>query len=163
MDGNNSNVSDLPRFLAFGELKPLVKRLRMIGVDCAYDGGISLPNAIQSAICENRILLTTTSIASSIRLKVVKIPEINPDEQFKILLIEYPILRRGEHLSICLVCNEKLKLYNGETSVTIVPNSVFIRNLALLWCPKCTRIFWDGSHTERMRQKIKMLLNSINH
>ncbi|MBM3327728.1 MAG: hypothetical protein FJY65_12315 [Calditrichaeota bacterium] len=160
---NGESISasvSLPRFIVFGALKSMVKRLRMCGVDCAYNGGLSLPNTILAAISDERILLTTVPVADTFRLKVVLISESHPDSQFKHILKLFPSILEGEALSTCLVCNYRLENYQIGTSPADIPPSVLDRQLPLRRCPKCARIYWDGSHTERMRQLIKNLIES---
>lgn len=54
--------------------------------------------------------------------------------------------------SRCLVCNTPLEPYDSEASPP-VPDDV--KNGPLFSCARCGRIYWEGGHVKRMREKLK--------
>ena len=54
--------------------------------------------------------------------------------------------------SRCLVCNTPLEdLPSGDYRE--IPDDV--KNSPLLYCPSCQRIYWEGGHVQRMRQRLE--------
>lgn len=141
-----------PKFIADGNLKPLAKRLRMLGLDCVYDGGASLPDLIQSAAHEDRVLLTLKPVAKTNRVKVFRLPGDNPDLQLQQVNEVYDLLEFASPFRRCLVCNTQLE--EAHRSVQSLPDSVSERGLTVYQCPSCERYYWPGSHLERMREQL---------
>ena len=55
-------------------------------------------------------------------------------------------------------CNEKLQIIDKEFVLNQVPEGI-INNFDDFWkCPKCNKIFWEGTHIERL-QKFAVELN----
>lgn len=57
--------------------------------------------------------------------------------------------------SRCLVCNHILQEPPQE-SLEEVPEGVRKSSDKFWYCPKCEKVFWLGSHTDRMLEKLKM-------
>ncbi|MDP8229366.1 MAG: Mut7-C RNAse domain-containing protein [Candidatus Electryoneaceae bacterium] len=150
-----TNSDDL-RFIVGGELGKLAKRLRMLGFDCLYDGGMSLTGAINIAAADGRILLTCRPVAQTQKVKVVRITAVHPNDQLTQVAEIYLLTERMDPFSCCLVCNVRL-LEVADISPNEVPPSVIERGLKLRRCPKCQRIYWRGSHTERMEEQMQFL------
>lgn len=168
-----------PRFIATGELGRLAKQLRMLGFDCCYDGEIALHSAILRAAEENRVLLVQKPVAETVKTRIIHIRSGPVDSQLSELAQMIPLVEHILLLSRCLVCNRKLSALkitktgrsiehengdlleiNGiarddsgtESKVyqVILPESVVKRALPLHYCLECQRVYWRGSHVERM-------------
>ncbi len=140
------------RFIADGDLKPLARRLRMLGMDCAYEGGRSLPDLIQTALLEERVLLTLKHVPDTNRLGAFRLSSSNPDEQLRAVSDAFRISKLIKPFSRCLVCNvplEHLSLRDVDNAADI-PASVRERRLPIHQCPQCRRLYWHGSHINRM-------------
>jgi len=144
------------KFIAEGELSRLVKHLRMLGFDCFYDGGLSCPDAIQIAAKEKRILLTLKPVAETLRIKVHRFKANTPSGQLSELTAAYPsLLTNASPFSRCLVCNESISPISFNSAVYLIPESVIQRKLPLYHCQSCSRIYWQGSHVKRMRERLE--------
>lgn len=144
------------KFIADNNLKPLAKRLRMFGLDCAYEGGISTPDLIQTAIGENRIFLTCKAIASTPDLAILRVSSNDPAEQLRQLTSTYPLEVEADPFSRCLVCNVKLQKISDITKEQVnLPDSVIARKLQVCQCLSCQRCYWHGSHMVRMVDILK--------
>ncbi|MCF7811663.1 Mut7-C RNAse domain-containing protein [bacterium] len=138
-------------FIADIELKPLVKLIRMLGINCRYDGGMSLPEIITIATSEQRILLTLKSIAATQKLNVFRFSSYEPIGQLRQLNKAFNLKDLAAPFSRCLICNAELI----ETQPTPdVPNSVLKRNIPVYRCTECRRLFWHGTHIERMKDQL---------
>jgi hypothetical protein len=139
-------------YIADGNLKQLVKLIRMLGVDCCYDGGMSLPEIINIATSEQRILLTLKSVASTQKLNVFRLSLNHPVKQLRQLNEAFNLEESANLFSRCLICNAILEeaCYTPD-----VPNSVFKRNLPVYKCSVCKRLYWQGTHIERMKEQLE--------
>jgi len=54
--------------------------------------------------------------------------------------------------SRCLICNVPLQPAAAEATTTVPAD---VRGQPLLCCPRCGRIYWEGSHVRRMREKLR--------
>ncbi|MFN3821824.1 MAG: Mut7-C RNAse domain-containing protein [bacterium] len=163
-----------PRFIAYGNLKPLVKRLRMLGVDCLYDGGASLTHLIVTAAEQNRILLTQRPLLPTIKLSHFQLLSSEPDEQLKEITIAYPQILNGEIFSRCLRCNLPLQPLDLKEKIggladvpqdeffpfhkSRIPVRVLTSHSQFYFCTQCEKVFWEGSHTVRMRERLERVL-----
>jgi uncharacterized protein with PIN domain len=147
------------RFLAAGDLSRLAKLLRILGIDCLYSGGLSLPSAILLAVTEDRILLTKVPVAETSRLRVARLIDDSVEDQLRFILNEYNLAASLKPFSRCLKCNELLVPKN-LTDFEGVPESVIQRRLDIHSCPGCGRSYWEGSHVERMRERLIKLTRS---
>jgi uncharacterized protein with PIN domain len=57
----------------------------------------------------------------------------------------------------CTYCNEPLRLVPREEALPLVPPLVRGLETPFSRCPKCKRMYWTGTHTERSLQKLKAL------
>jgi len=140
------------KFIADSDLKALVKRLRMLGINCLYDGSMALPDVIQTAAREERILLTMKPVASSQKVKVFKLLNTEVADQLRQLLKAFSLIESANPFTRCLVCNTELV----EVSEPVqVPESVKERMLTICRCQECNRLYWQGSHIDRMKAELK--------
>ncbi len=145
------------KFIVDGDLKPLVKRLRMLGLDCHYEGGTSIADMIQTALLEDRILITLKAVPDTARLKVLTIHGDDPDEQLRLVAGAFPFRGHIQPFSRCLVCNAMLEDLqpSGDDEEIDIPASVRQRGLPLFRCPQCKRPYWHGSHIKRMKAMLE--------
>jgi len=141
------------RFIITGKMKPLSQRLRMLGIDCHYEGGSSIRNIIQKAILENRILLTEKPIAGTMRLSVFRLDDPDTKDQLKTVVEKFSLKNDFNLFSRCIVCNQKFVETENISSRSRerIPDSVAERGLPLQECPDCGRVYWQGSHVDRMK------------
>ena len=57
--------------------------------------------------------------------------------------------------SRCLECNATLAEPKPETVLEQVPDSIRSATDRFWYCPHCEKVYWQGSHTERMREQLK--------
>ena len=60
--------------------------------------------------------------------------------------------------SRCLVCNGPLK-EAPPTALKLVPLDVLTEDSPLLYCPHCQKVYWHGSHVERMLHTLQTWQN----
>ncbi len=154
MSGGKDTESQPLSFIADSSLPKLAKYLRMLGIDCFYDGGISTPDLLQAAAREERILLTLKPLPETRQIKVFRIHESGTVNQLRELADCFSIEKSIDPLSRCLVCNYKLTPVSPEHAGS-VPSSVIERKLELSGCPECKRIYWHGSHVDNILRRLE--------
>jgi len=126
----------------------------MAGFDCRYDA--HLPDARrlhEFSRSEGRIVLTR---AQRIRTRlpdarVVFVQDNDPMNQIRQVVGELVISRDElRPLTRCLECNDELAAIFKEVLPGRVPDYVLLHQARYNICRRCNRIYWSGSHTQRM-------------
>jgi uncharacterized protein with PIN domain len=149
-----------PRFVVDTMLGRLARWLRAIGYDTLYPGQCDDRRLLQLARAEERILVTRDRMLARLAephsclirgewvddqvLEVVERLALCPDE--------------GNWLSRCLECNTRLEPGPRESLQALVPEHVFATHTDFMRCPGCARIYWAGSHVDRMVERLSRLL-----
>jgi uncharacterized protein with PIN domain len=139
----------------------LVKWLRAIGIDTAWEDAISDKDLVKRAIEENRFVLTLDKKLMK-EWRADNILLLKSEDVFKQLCqtVEYFKIRKpGELFTRCLVCNLLLREIKAEEISGDLPPNVRENQAAFRYCPNCDKVFWEGSHTRRMRMKIQNLFD----
>jgi len=152
------------KFLCDQMLGTLAKWLRIFGFDTFYaNAEISDEDLLQVAKKENRIVITRDKqlirIGRKEDLQVIGVTSTDIDEQLRHVLIDVKIDETAV-LSRCSLCNTVLDKINKNAVKDKVPERVFNNNDTFWFCPKCNKIYWMGSHYDKMIKKINMVKNS---
>ncbi|MCL0093148.1 Mut7-C RNAse domain-containing protein, partial [Dehalococcoidia bacterium] len=74
-------------------------------------------------------------------------------------VVETLYLESGsDPFSLCLECNEPLIPRGKEEVRDLVPPYVLQTQEQYVQCPGCNRIYWRGTHWQRMREELEQLL-----
>jgi uncharacterized protein with PIN domain len=147
------------RFAADRMLGKLAKWLRVMGEDVVYGEHLSGSGLIRVARAENRLILTRDR-----GLKKRQPPDylfIESDHYREQLrqVIRVCGLRPLDHaFARCLECNLLLEPRSKAEVEKRVPPYVFATQENFSWCPKCRRVFWPGTHHERMLEELRGLV-----
>ncbi len=134
-------------------LGKLAKYLRFLGYDTYYPSGtMSDTEILVLAKSENRIVLTRDKELAR-RSKGLLIESDNYREQLKFVIRKFN-LNTEQLLSRCSVCNTLLIEVPKQSVHGKVPAHVYEHNDKFFMCPKCQRIYWYGTHTERIKRDI---------
>lgn len=148
------------KFLVDRMLGRLAKELRMLGYDTLYYQGSDLYQLFRLAREEERIILTRGSKLTPKRPEdqVVRIQEDHPWAQLKELIERGLIsLHEKELFSRCLLCNSLLEEASRGEVEGFVPDFIYYQYENFFRCPQCQKVYWPGTHQERMNQRIKEL------
>jgi len=150
------------KFIADAPLGRLVKWLRILGFDTLYYRADPLDKLIERAEREGRIILTRNRRLRE-RLEgrdFLFITNDKPLLQLREVIQRYDIYpgRGGSLFSRCLRCNRLLEEVEKADVVGKVPEYVYQTHDRFLTCGKCQRIYWAGTHLERMEQELKKIL-----
>jgi len=149
---------NVTRFMVDHMLIKLGKYLRIIGCDAAWDLQVRTHELIARANAENRVFLTrNTHIAEQYPhpAKLFVLKETDPVQQFRILVSEFQLDPQERLFSKCIRCNVFLeKVSNkGKIRVLVHPN-VYARFDSFFTCPKCSTVFWKGTHVANTCRKL---------
>ncbi|MBI2809725.1 MAG: DUF5615 family PIN-like protein [Candidatus Melainabacteria bacterium] len=56
----------------------------------------------------------------------------------------------------CLQCNTPLEKPDEKTILAQAPPDVRSRSTEFRYCPTCNKVFWHGSHTEKMLKQLQL-------
>ena len=148
------------KFLVDRMLGKLAKDLRMLGYDAVYYRGEETQPLFQLARQEGRVILTrnTRLIPKRPEDQVCRLTEDNPSLQLQELIQKRHLSLNEENPFLrCLLCNNVLDHIPRERAEGKVPDFIFHQKKAFFRCPSCQRIYWQGSHLEKMQKKIEQL------
>ncbi|MBM3254776.1 MAG: hypothetical protein FJZ08_00520 [Candidatus Omnitrophica bacterium] len=139
------------------ELGHLARWLRILGLDAAYFSRDNSGSLIIQALREERIILTRNHrLPRSAGIRLVQIES----EKIKPQLVE--VLRKlrlkldpSRMFSRCVLCNEELARADKETIKMRVPEYVFKTQDEFFCCPKCERVYWQGTHWGNVELALK--------
>jgi uncharacterized protein with PIN domain len=148
------------RFVVDTMLGRLARWLRAMGYDTLYPGQAADRQLLQLARAENRILITRDRMLARLaQPHGCLITAEQVDDQILeavVLLALAPI--EADWLSRCLECNARLEQRDKAALSDLVPDHVLATQSEFMGCPGCGRIYWGGSHVDRMLERLSRLL-----
>ena len=146
------------KFLCDQMLGTLAKWLRILGFDTYYTNNLTDDlEVIKIAKKEKRILLTMDKNfiyqARRENISVIEISTTELDEQLKIAL-ENVEINQDLILTRCLICNSTLNYIKKNDVKAKIPDRVFESNDKFWYCKNCNKIYWKGTHYDKMLEKI---------
>ncbi len=148
------------KFITDVHLGKLAKYLRLCGFDTLYDSVYSDDMIINTAITEKRIILTRDRVL----LKNKKVTHgywlrsEQPGQQLKEIFTRLDLKGSVLPFSRCLECNSPLiNITKQEIIHNLQPKTRQYYDV-FKQCPQCGRIYWEGSHYERMRSFIEKVI-----
>jgi len=147
------------KFIADRMLGKLAKELRMLGYDVVYYRGEDAYPLIKLAREEDRVILTRSTRFTPKRPedRIVRITKDKPSLQMR-ELIQRKIISLTEKplFSRCLVCNTLL-IESRERRQRERYLISFSITKGIFRCPRCSKVYWPGSHQDHMKKRIKEL------
>lgn len=68
-----------------------------------------------------------------------------------------------EPLKRCSRCNETLSALSSEEVEGRVPDYISQKHHHFFECPRCHKVFWEGSHQRRIRRRLQELENHLDN
>jgi uncharacterized protein with PIN domain len=143
-----------PKFLADCMLGKLARWLRILGYDTKYSRYLDDPKIVALARFEHRILLTRDkALAEGASDVAYLISSSRVEEQVQevIKAFHLPYPTPFPH---CPHCNELLFDIYQEEAKREVPLFVSLTFSQFKKCPQCHRIYWPGTHWQRIIQTL---------
>ncbi|MBI4296070.1 MAG: Mut7-C RNAse domain-containing protein [Chloroflexi bacterium] len=148
-----------PKFIVDNNVGKLAKWLRMMGYDTLFFRGHDDSDMVATALAQNRVLITRDThirerrVASTGELKLVFLDSDEPEVQIRQVVQALKLDTKGS-FSLCLECNEALVERTKEGAKERIPPYVFRTQSQYMECPACHRIYWRGTHWQRMSKKL---------
>ena len=138
-------------------LGTLAKWLRILGYDTLFDPDIDDHQLVRLARAEDRLILTRDrELARRRGVRVLLIADERLDDQIQQVLADLD-LEPDRSFSRCPVCNEPLVAIDRETARSRVPAYVARTQRTFRSCPICQRVFWRGTHWQRINEQLTRL------
>ncbi len=152
----------VPRFVLDVHLGKLATSLRMLGFDTLYRNDYADEELAHISSTEDRILLTRDRgvLMRSVVTYGYYVRETNPQQQVVEVLRRFDLFGSVAPFQRCLRCNGLLSPVSKETIIELLPPQIQQSIDEFHRCLECDRIYWKGSHYERMQKFIKGVLNS---
>ncbi|MCX8173457.1 MAG: methyltransferase domain-containing protein [Thermoplasmata archaeon] len=143
------------KFVADHMLGKLARWLRLLGYDVIYpDAGKSDDELAKLAGETGRILLTRDKVLAAKARNGLLIK--SDDVQAQIDELKEKIgLKIELELDRCSVCNNLIEKVDPEFVMGKVPEKVFANFSEFWYCRHCEKIYWYGSHVEKMRERLR--------
>ncbi len=151
-----------PRFMVDAMLGGLARWLRILGFDTAYDPAIPDDELARRGLVEGRHILTRDrSFPEEWRVASCTILEHDDvDTQLREVLERFNLKEKIRLFSRCGACNTLLKPLPREEARDRVPPRVLESCDDFANCPGCGRTYWEGTHTRRIRARLRSVLES---
>ncbi|HEX2242632.1 MAG TPA: Mut7-C RNAse domain-containing protein [Gammaproteobacteria bacterium] len=150
------------RFVLDAHLGRLARYLRLLGFDAWYRNDYDDRTLARICQSERRILLTRDRglLKRSTVTHGYYVRETQPLRQAREVLGRFDLYRAARPFKRCLHCNGLIKEVTKEEILNrLEPNTH--RYFDQFWvCESCQRIYWQGSHYERMQRLVQALLKN---
>jgi hypothetical protein len=147
------------RFIADAMLGRLARWLRMLGFDCAWQGEIDDEELVLRANREQRIVLTRDrALPEEWRLSGIHlVGSEDLREQLREVVERFELWDSLRPFSRCTACSQPLREAARDAVADRAPPRVLATHERFLECPGCRRVYWEGSHTRRVRRVVDEL------
>ena len=148
------------KFFVDSMLGKLARWMRTIGCDVEYERSIEDDALIERALREDRIVLTRDTLLirrRKLKGRVFFVESGLAGGQLKAVADMFKLSVAG-FLTRCLRCNALLERIGKEVVKDKAPPYVYQTQSEFSVCPECERIYWAGTHRERMLREIEGML-----
>jgi uncharacterized protein with PIN domain len=141
------------RFLADAHMGGLAHLLRMAGFDTLYDNNFDDKEIETIVVRDSRVVLTRDR--ELLKRRAIThgcyVHTLKPPEQLCEIVERLDLGRHVRPFTLCLECNIPLHSIEKAKVLDRIPQSVRERFENFSTCDSCGRVFWAGSHWQRMR------------
>lgn len=147
------------RFVADAHLGGLARLLRLAGFDTLYDNHFADDEIEALAASQERIVLTRDR--ELLKRRTIThgcyVRSLKPQMQLQEVIDRLDLAASVRAFRLCLTCNAPLRRIDRVEAQGRAPEGVLERHSQFVTCDVCRRVFWEGSHWERMRTLIDTL------
>lgn len=142
-----------PRFVADAHLGGLARLLRLVGFDTVYDNAIHDDDVERLCVEEQRIVLTRDR--ELLKRRTIThgcyVRSLRPELQLREIFARLDLAGLARPFSLCLACNVPLQPVEKAKVQAQLPPTVRAHYERFSCCNACGRVFWEGSHWQRLR------------
>ena len=152
------------KFIVDNNVGKLAKWLRIMGYDALLFKDKDDGKMIKSALSEHRVILTKDTqvmkrrLVTSGRLKAILVEGDEPKAQLMQIVDALDLDFRFKPFSLCLECNQSLVQRSKGEVRGLVPPYVFKTQSQYMECPSCHRVYWQGTHWEKMSKELERFM-----
>jgi uncharacterized protein with PIN domain len=153
-----------PRFVLDVHLGTLTRRLRLLGFDSLYSNQFQDSEIASAASMEERIVLTR-DIGMLMWCDVhygCWVRSQNPSQQVVEVLEHFSLWPWIRPFHRCTVCNGLIESIDREEAKREVKPEIFEYYRNFYRCRSCRRIYWKGTHFQRMERLISSYTDSFD-
>ena len=147
------------RFILDVHLGKLAKNLRMLGFDTSYENNYSDKTIVEAAATENRIVLTRDVVL--LKNKAIErgywLRSQHAGEQLTEVIRRFGLSHQFRPFERCIACNGHIVAVPKTKVWELLPPKTKLYYDEFFQCTSCKRVYWKGSHYERMLQFIKQV------
>lgn len=148
-----------PKFVSDVHLGTLAKYMRMLGFDVKYQNDFSDSQIIEISLNEKRAILTR-DLGVLKQGKVKRgywVRSIKAAVQIREIIARFNLSGSIKEFSRCIRCNTLLKPVDKTKVIQKLPSKVRTCREEFYYCHVCDKVYWKGSHYEKMRVFIEKL------
>jgi uncharacterized protein with PIN domain len=148
-----------PRFVADVHLGRLAAYLRMLGFDILYRNDAPDEELARVSSEQQRILLTRDRglLKRGAVTRGYCVRQTLPRAQLSEIVERFELARLATPFTRCLACNGALERAAKEAVADRLPPGVLGRHEEFLQCSACGRVYWKGTHYERMCKLVERM------
>jgi uncharacterized protein with PIN domain len=155
-------MGTVPIFVADAHLGGLARFLRMLGYDTLHENDYRDADIRRLAETEKRIVLSRDR--ELLKCREIErgcfVRALKAEAQLREVAARYGLAAHARPFTLCLRCNRPLEAIAREDAAALAPPKVLERQTRFTRCAGCGRIYWPGSHYERMRAALGDLLEA---
>jgi len=137
----------------------LAAYLRMLGFDSQYRNCAGDAELVRISAEQERILLTRDRglLKHSAVTRGYWLRQIDSRRQAAEVVRRFDLARSLRPFTRCMACNESLRPASKVEVYSRIPPLIAARHEKFHECIACRRVYWEGSHYQRMRRWIEEL------
>jgi hypothetical protein len=147
-----------PIFICDDHCGRLARWLRFLGFDCLHDQSETDSHLLRQAAGQDRVILTRDRrlAAKTLARQVILLDSPDPLIQLREVLNTLALaVESGGVLTRCTICNEKTESVDASAVWERIPPYVQRTQTAFRLCRSCGRVYWKGTHVERMLERLR--------
>jgi len=151
------------RFVADAHLGGLARLLRMAGFDTIYDNAMRDQQVEALAMDEGRVVLTRDR--ELLKRRGVEygayVRALKAQAQLREMFERFGLAERARPFTLCLHCNAPLREVAKEAVLEQLPPTVRATQENFRTCDVCHRVYWKGSHWQRMSGMLEAAMPTL--
>lgn len=139
--------------------------LRILGHDTAYESHIEDEVLVRRCLVEGRVLLTRDRrLLEEWRIKrALLISAEKPLEQLREVVTRLRLDCSARLFLRCTLCNSLVEAADRASVRGRVPDRIWQEQERFARCTRCDRIYWEGSHTRRIRARLEATIPELRN
>lgn len=149
-----------PKFVLDSHLGKLARYLRLLGFDTIYNNDFEDQEIIKISLNDNRIILTRDKgiLKNNAVTHGYYIRSQKPKEQINEVIRRFNLESLIKPFTVCSLCNGEIVSVTKDLVKAQLKSLTKKHYNKFFMCSRCKKIYWEGSHYDR----IKNFINNLN-